>query len=287
MVLNQLIKKPIGGKLASSLLSEAYGTFFLTFVVSVAPKTAGVLAPICIGGTLVALVFSHRFIGGAQFNPAVTLGVFCLGLMTVGEAVAYVIVQMLSGFVGALMGSAVLKGFQVDAIVGGPIPAMVADSTPASIGGTFAAEFVFTFLLVMTVLLVNASRNQDNHFYGLCIGLTVVAGAGTVGSISGGGFNPAVVTGTQVMSCIQGDCAPIKWCWLYYLANTVGSLVAATLYLLMHGPPEYRVPSEMTESSPKTLSDIMGQAARQYAAGGEVDLAVGTMPSPGRSAALN
>lgn len=63
-----------------------------------------------------------------------------------------------------------------------------------------AAEFLFTFFLVWMVMNVaTAKANANNSFYGLAIGGTVLAGAVTVGGISGGMFNPAVLTGLVVM----------------------------------------------------------------------------------------
>ena len=49
---------------------------------------------------------------------------------------------------------------------------------------------------------VACSRQKDNHFYGFAIGMTVLSGAMTVGSVSGGAFNPAVSTGLQLVKCV-------------------------------------------------------------------------------------
>ena len=76
---------------------------------------------------------------------------------------------------------------------------------------------------------------KNNQYYGLAIGLTVAAGAFSVGEISGGVFNPAVSFGPSVLSIIDPD---IEFAnivshnfFIYYLGATVfGSLLASLLF---------------------------------------------------------
>lgn len=61
----------------------------------------------------------------------------------------------------------------------------------------------FTFALAWVVL--NVATNKDtagNSFYGLAIGFTVLAGAGAVGAVPGGAFNPAVAVGLCLMGVV-------------------------------------------------------------------------------------
>jgi aquaporin Z len=43
-----------------------------------------------------------------------------------------------------------------------------------------------------------------NSYYGMAIGFTVLAGAFTVGAVSGGAFNPSVASGAAVMGLFAG-----------------------------------------------------------------------------------
>jgi glycerol uptake facilitator-like aquaporin len=62
----------------------------------------------------------------------------------------------------------------------------------AGAGKMLIVEFLFTFALAFVVLNVATARGTENNsFYGLAIGFTVVVGALAVGSISAGAFNPA------------------------------------------------------------------------------------------------
>ena len=68
----------------------------------------------------------------------------------------------------------------------------------------FVAEILFTFLLVFVILNVALNESlKGNQFYGLAIGLTVTAGAFSVGDISGAVFNPAVSFGPSLLSFID------------------------------------------------------------------------------------
>jgi aquaporin Z len=89
------------------------------------------------------------------------------------------------------------------------------------------AEFLFTFALAWVVLNVATARGTENNsFYGLAIGFTVVVGAYAVGAVSGGAFNPAVAIGGMVMGLLSwGDI------WVYLLANLAGGAAAAFAFL--------------------------------------------------------
>jgi aquaporin Z len=70
------------------------------------------------------------------------------------------------------------------------------DPTAATVSGralwaAVVAELLFTFALAYTVLNVATSKDHPNNsFYGLAIGLVVLAGRHRGGGISGGAFNP-------------------------------------------------------------------------------------------------
>ena len=103
------------------------------------------------------------------------------------DVVPYWVAQMLAGMAAALV-AVFLVG---------------KSGTPVEITNipvAFVAEFLFTFALAYVVL--NSATSKDtanNSFYGLAIGMTVMIGAFSVGSISGGAFNPAVALGAAMM----------------------------------------------------------------------------------------
>jgi len=202
--------------LARNVVTELVATALFIFAIVAAVNSGSALAPIAIGFTLMVLVYATGHISGGHLNPAVSLGAFVRGAMSVGDMIAYWIAQLVGGALGALLAMSV---WPAPATAGAP------DLLPA-----FIAELVFTFILVFVVLNVATSKDTDgNSFYGLAIGSVVVAGAVSVGSISGGAFNPAVAFGLAV----HGDFA---WSalWMWVVAALLGGLLAGIVFRVLN-----------------------------------------------------
>ena len=77
--------------------------------------------------------------------------------------------------------------------------------------------------------VATAKGTSGNSFYGLAIGFTVLVGAFSVGSISGGAFNPAVAVGISVMGLSL-------WpnIWIYLLADFAGAALAAGAFTALN-----------------------------------------------------
>ena len=92
------------------------------------------------------------------------------------------------------------------------------------------AEFLFTFALAYVVLNTATARGTaGNSFYGLAIGMTVMAGAFAVGSIGGGAFNPAVAVGAAVMKLVS-----FSQIWVHIVADLAGGLVAGLAFKFLN-----------------------------------------------------
>ena len=109
-------------------------------------------------------------------------------------------------------------------------------SNTDNIPNFFLAEILFTFLLVFVILNVALNKNlKGNQFYGLAIGLTVTAGAFSVGDISGAVFNPAVSFGASFFSFIDpeigsNNVASSDFFIFYLITGLVGSVIASYAY---------------------------------------------------------
>jgi aquaporin Z len=191
---------------------EFIGTFFLVFTVGMAVQSGSPLAPLAIGASLMVMIFSGGHISGGHFNPAVTLAVWLRGKLPLKDVIPYWIAQMLAGLVAALI---VIQLF-------GRVPVAAEHIVVKSL----IVEFLFTFALAWVVLNTATSKGTlDNSFYGLAIGFTVVAGAVSVGGISGGAFNPAVGLGVVVMGFES-----VSQLGVYLVANLAGGAVAALAF---------------------------------------------------------
>jgi aquaporin Z len=191
-------------ELARKLLAEFIGTFFLVFTIAFSGN------PIAIGVVLMVMVYATGSVSGGMLNPAVSLGVFLRGKLPGKELIPYMIAQVAASLAAGCLFVLYNNG------MGTPKP--VPELLP-----TMGVEFLFSFALVFMVLMVaTSSRTEGNSYFGFAIGGTVLAGALTVGHISGGAFNPAVA----MLLPLLGVC-PWSFLWVYMGSIFAGGFVAA------------------------------------------------------------
>ncbi len=199
-----------------SALAELIGTFIFVFAIISAVNSGSALTPLAIGFALMVLVYATGHISGAHLNPAVSVGVWLRGAIDVAGLVTYIVAQLVGGALAALVSFALFPAAEA--------PLEIA------VGPAFLVEALWTFVLVYVVLNVATSKDHPNNsFYGLAIGTTVFVGAVAFGSVSGGGFNPAVALGLA----ITGQFAWGSY-WLYFLAPVVGAAVAAVVFRVLN-----------------------------------------------------
>lgn len=209
--------------LPRKLLTEAIGTFFFVLtigctVILSSDSTKGIIPPLAIGSALMVMIYAGGHLSGGHYNPAVTLAVAIRGRLPKSEILPYWIAQILGAILAAGAAMYLTGGVEKPA---GP---------PADIPKALLAEFLFTFALAYVVLNVaTAKANSGNSFYGLAIGFTVLIGAFSVGSISGGAFNPAVAIGASVMGLIH-----MPSVWIHLVADLAGGLVAGLTFCFLN-----------------------------------------------------
>lgn len=195
---------------------EFIGTFFLVLTIGCSVIGGAVPAPLAIGMALAVMIYAGGHISGAHYNPAVTLAVTLRGKCTMGDAVPYMIFQVIGAAAAA---------FAVKFLYAAKVAAMAAPKA-IEVGPSLVAEFLFTFALAWVVLNSATSKDTEgNSFYGLAIGMTVLAGAFSVGGISGGAFNPAVAIGAALMGLID-----FSQIWIHFVADFAGAAVAAIAF---------------------------------------------------------
>ena len=202
-------------------LTEFIGTFFLVLTIGCCVVGGAVPAPLAIGSALMVMIFAGGHVSGAHYNPAVTLAVTMRVRCSVADAIPYIVSQV----VGAIAAALVVKF-----LFAKEVAALVAKDLSAVIPQALVAEFLFTFALAYVVLNVaTAKANANNSFYGLAIGFTVLAGAFSVGGISGGAFNPAVAVGITTIGLVSA--ANI---WVFLVADFAGGAVAAIIFKIIN-----------------------------------------------------
>ena len=198
-------------------LVEFIGTFFLVFTIGMAVRSGSSLAPVAIAAGLIAVIYAGGHVSGAHFNPAVTLAAYIRGKCPKGEVLPYLVAQFLAAISAAAL----------TCWIAGEVAAPALRATiPSAV-----VEFLFTFALCWVILNVaTAKGTAGNWFYGLAIGFTVLAGAISVGAVSGGAFNPAVGLAVYAMGMESA-----KQLAIYFAADLAGGAVAALVYLYVNG----------------------------------------------------
>ncbi len=196
-------------------LIEFIGTFFLVFVIALTGN------PIAIGAALTALVYMGGYISGAHYNPAVTLALLMSNKIKSQTAIYYMLIQLLA----AITAAAVYNILTYKTFV-----AQIGNNV--NMFSAITVETLFTFLLASVVLHTAATdKTKGNDYYGLAIGLTVMAGAFAAGPISGGAFNPAVGIGPILFDIgnLSTHSASLA---TYFIGPFLGGAIASTVYKL-------------------------------------------------------
>ena len=192
---------------------EFIGTFFLILTIAFTGN------PIAIGAVLVALVYMGGYISGAHYNPAVTVAMWVNKKITIDTAAYYIVTQILAGIVA----SGVYFFVQNKMFL--PEPAQGVNGIAALV-----IEILFTFLLASVVLHTAATeKTKGNQYFGLAIGLTVMAGAFVGGPISGGTFNPAVGISPLLFDITNIHSHMINIV-IYLIGPIVGGILAGLVY---------------------------------------------------------
>ena len=222
--------------LSARLLAEFIGTFAFVFIGAGAAAVVGTgaglngIAAIAFahGLTIMVFAFAYGNLSGAHFNPAVTVGVLAARAMSLGEAIGYIISQLLAAACAAFLLRAVLGGVATG--LGRPELAqnVVLGATTLTITpeAGFVIEAVLAFFLVIVVLTTAFARSAGN-LAPLAIGMTVALNIMMAGALTGANFNPAISLGPMIAT------ANFTNAWLYVIAPIVGALVAALIHKAM------------------------------------------------------
>jgi len=200
----------------AKLITEFIGTFFLTLTICTAAAfgTAGSHAPFAIASTLMVMIYAGGHVSGAHYNPAVTISIYLRGACDKSDVAPYIASQVAAGVAAALVASNAL-------VPEGDVAPLVMDTGPA-----MAAELMFTFALAYVILNVATSESTEgNGYYGAAIAFVVLAGALTVGSISGASFNPAVTA-----SLVSAGVMEAADSWVHLVPQLAGGALAALVF---------------------------------------------------------
>src|SRR5262245_31570752 len=180
---------------------------------------------ISVGATIVAIVLTPwGKQSGGHLNPAMTFTFYRLGKVEFWDAIFYGVAQFAGATAGVVITSFLLLGAPGNPTIryAATLPGMY------GAGVAFTAEVVISFVLMLTVLFAsnhNAFSRYTPYFVGALYAIFITFET----PLSGMSMNPARTFG----SAFRGG----YWhaLWVYFLAPTLGMLVAAECFLRMRG----------------------------------------------------
>lgn len=227
-----------GLRTPQKLAAEVLGTAFLVFVgVGAVPATLIVngnspftmadlgIISFAFGTIVVATVYAFGHVSGNHINPAVTIGLAVTGQFPWRKVPEYIAAQLVGATIGALAIIGVLGSQASDLGLG-----VAAYGEGVGASQAFVAEFVGTFILVLTVLMV-IHRNAAPGFAGVAIGLVVFAAIIPVAPATGASINPARTLGPMLIQQLWGG--EVEWgqAPVYLAAEFLAGIAAAAVYL--------------------------------------------------------
>lgn len=216
--------------------AELFGTLVLVFAglgtaVLAGGKVGVVGISLAFGLTLVAMAYAIGPISGCHINPAVTLGMLLSKRIQAGQAIIYMVMQVIGAIIGAALVMVIAKG----------LPGFTPTPDNFGINGygahspngysllaAFLTEALFTMLLVITVL-GTTDEKAPAGFAGLPIGLMLAVTNLAAIPVTNASINPARSIGPAVL---VGGWA-VEQLWLFIVAPLVGGIIAAIVYMAL------------------------------------------------------
>jgi len=206
------------------VVAEFLGTAVLTVIILAVTRIQGspFFVALAAGLTLAALVLVLRNISGAQFNPAITLGLLTVRRIKPLPAVVYIAAQLLGGWMAYLLCTYLLNAHTANS---GHFDSrmLVAEAAGA-----------FVFAMGWAASIFNRYEGGKAAF--------VLGGSLTVGMIvaslaSAGLANPGVALGMRL------------WGWgTYVLGPLLGAIIGFNLYTLLFAPVNALVDAEAADA---------------------------------------
>ena len=209
----------------AQLLSEYLGSLFLVMA-AISPiilfnrvLNAGIALAVLadalgVGTILFALIKMFGPVGGAHFNPAVTLATVICGTMSWRRAALYILMQIVGGLTGMIFSHLMFYH---------EIPRLVAVSEVTRVGGNYFAEILCTFILILTILLLVQRRSKKiSIVVGLLVGGQLIATSSTM-------FANPQVTLARMFTYSAAGVKPIDG-MVFILMQVIGAVLAVLVF---------------------------------------------------------
>ena len=168
-----------------------------------------------------SMTFTPHSISGAHFNPAVSLAIHLVypEKFSLQKMMKYMVTQCTGAMLAGL-----LTWWIMD------------DTFTLSPGGNRTAfdvicveAFFATALCLVVLNVATTKQDENNSYFGLAIGFTVVASAFGIGPVSGCAINPAVSFGTMVVHFFHTG-KGLAYLVVYFGTPLIGAFASSILF---------------------------------------------------------
>jgi aquaporin Z len=214
--------------------AELVGTFILVVfgvgTAVIAGDKVGIIGiAFAFGLGLVAAAYGIGPISGCHINPAVSLGVWVAGRMTLKDMIGYWIGQFLGGILAAwvvmVIALGVEGGYSLSASGLGQDGWGPGYQGGYGLGSAFLFECVAT-LIFLIVILGSTQKSAPAGFAGLAIGITLLTIHIFGIHIDGVSVNPARSLGPALF--VGGKA--LEQVWLFFVAPFIGAIAGGLLF---------------------------------------------------------
>ena len=221
------------------MLAEMFGTFWLVFggcgsavLAAGFPKVGiGLLGvSLAFGLTVLTMAYAVGHISGGHFNPAITIGLVAGGRHPAGEAVPYIIAQVLGAICAATVLYMIASG-KAD-YAGNLASNGYGDLSPGkyALPAALVCEVVMTAFFLF-VIMGATDRRAPKGYAPLAIGLCLTLIHLVSIPVTNTSVNPARSTGPALLEMLDGHGAgAFSQLWLFWVAPILGSIIGALAY---------------------------------------------------------
>jgi aquaporin Z len=221
--------------LTKRLAAEALGTFWLVLggcgsaVLAAAFPQVGIGltgVSIAFGLTVLTMAYAIGHISGCHLNPAVTVGLVVARRFPAGEAVPYVVAQVIGAVVGAGVLYLIASGKAGFDLAGGLASNGYGERSPgkyALVAG-LVTEIVMTFMFLV-VILGATDKRAPAGFAPIAIGLALTAIHIMSIPVSNTSVNPARSLGPAIYA--GGEA--LSQVWVFWVGPIVGAVLGGII----------------------------------------------------------
>ncbi len=232
--------------IAKRLTAEFFGTFWLVFGGCGSALFAAAFPDVGIGLlgvsfafglTVLTMAYTVGHISGGHFNPAVTLGLVAAGRHSAGEALPYILVQVIAAVAATGTLHVILAGDpSFDAAAATYAANGVGEASPGGYGlaSGFVAEALLTFFFLV-IIIGATSPKAPAGFAPIAIGLGLTLIHLISIPITNTSVNPARSTGPA----IYAGGIYLNQLWLFWVAPILGAVVAGGLSRWLQSEDDY------------------------------------------------